>query len=200
MSEYIVVKENELSHHGIVGMHWGKRNGPPYPLNSSTHKAVVKGKSPTKKKPVRPKVEKKKTPRGALGGANTANNGEEQKSKFQEYFEPTIKNGKDKPKQSKAQIVTREAEKTVNNVRDAVNSTKNLTSNKKHSTSHMSDQELRERINRMNMEKQYNQLMNDKSTRSKGYERTMEVLTIVGKTAAIAASAATIATQIKKWT
>lgn len=25
-----------LEHHGILGMHWGERNGPPYPLDSSS--------------------------------------------------------------------------------------------------------------------------------------------------------------------
>lgn len=33
---------NELYHHGIKGQRWGKRNGPPYPLNSQTHAAVVR--------------------------------------------------------------------------------------------------------------------------------------------------------------
>lgn len=31
-----------LSHHGISGQRWGVQNGPPYPLSSATHKAVLK--------------------------------------------------------------------------------------------------------------------------------------------------------------
>lgn len=28
---------NTLSHHGVLGMKWGKKNGPPYPLGASDH-------------------------------------------------------------------------------------------------------------------------------------------------------------------
>ena len=47
---------NYISHHGILGMHWGRRNGPPYPLNSkiSTGKRLkttfVSGSSKTQDK------------------------------------------------------------------------------------------------------------------------------------------------------
>ena len=33
---------NYLEHHGILGMHWGERNGPPYPLDSSAKSADEK--------------------------------------------------------------------------------------------------------------------------------------------------------------
>ncbi len=33
---------NMLQHHGILGMRWGKKNGPPYPLDASDHSASEK--------------------------------------------------------------------------------------------------------------------------------------------------------------
>ena len=33
-------EETYLSHHGILGMKWGKKNGPPYPLGSNAHSSA----------------------------------------------------------------------------------------------------------------------------------------------------------------
>lgn len=39
---YSQFQGNELYHHGILGMHWGVKNGPPYPLSAEVNKAVKK--------------------------------------------------------------------------------------------------------------------------------------------------------------
>ena len=35
-------EDHYLAHHGILGMKWGKKNGPPYPLGASDHSASEK--------------------------------------------------------------------------------------------------------------------------------------------------------------
>lgn len=42
MSYYAVTYSKSLSHHGIKGQEWGKRNGPPYPLGSEDHSVSEK--------------------------------------------------------------------------------------------------------------------------------------------------------------
>lgn len=40
--EWHVKRDNTIEHHGIDGMHWGERNGPPYPLSREKHNKVVR--------------------------------------------------------------------------------------------------------------------------------------------------------------
>lgn len=65
-----LVFDSDLSHHGILGMRWGQRNGPPYPLGSGDHsvsekkagwrKSLFGNKEQKKKKEKKGKVEVKK--------------------------------------------------------------------------------------------------------------------------------------------
>ena len=41
--------DNELYHHGVKGMKWGVRNGPPYPLNNTSKRSKKVGETSVKK-------------------------------------------------------------------------------------------------------------------------------------------------------
>lgn len=49
-------KTNTLEHHGIKGMHWGVRNGPPYPLSSKQKSSSERKGTPSKGAVVKKKV------------------------------------------------------------------------------------------------------------------------------------------------
>lgn len=40
--EWHVIRDDTLEHHGIDGMHWGERNGPPYPLSPAARRRLEK--------------------------------------------------------------------------------------------------------------------------------------------------------------
>lgn len=109
-------------------------------------------------------------------------------------FDKTIKIGKDKSPVSPAEKVTRDASSAIDSARkgtSAARSIKQRYSKKpKNDISKMSDQELRQKVNRMNLERQYNDLTS-KDT-EKGFDTAMDVLDVAGSVVGIAGGAAGI--------
>ena len=118
-------------------------------------------------------------------------------SKFDRAFENTVKNGKDKPNISPAESVMKQAghaiDMTKSGLEDA-NRLKNL-SKPKQSYDDISDAELRRRINRIHMEREYESLTSQ--DRSEGYERAMSILTITGAVVGTVGAGIDIYTKIK---
>lgn len=89
------------------------------------------------------------------------------------------------------------ASNIVKEAKNINNSVSNIRSNtKKKNLSTMSDQELRDRVNRLNLEQQYTQLSRNKV--SKGQQYVRNTLEVAGSTLAIAGSIVGIAAGIKQ--
>lgn len=91
--------------------------------------------------------------------------------------------------------LTNETSGLINNVRNANNNIKNKPKTRM-DLSNMTDKELRDRINREILERQYNDIFSPKKE-SKGREYANHVLEIAGSTLAITSSALGIALAIK---
>lgn len=109
------------------------------------------------------------------------------KIEFSTYLERTEKVGKDKPKQSKAELLAKDVDKTTKELTNGIKNYVRYVNAKKDrsvDTSNLSDRDLQDAIKRIELERKYSSLVN--SNRSSGYERTMMVLESVGSVVGIA--------------
>jgi hypothetical protein len=161
---------NTLAHHGILGMHWGHRR---------TRTTSSAGSSA------------KKMPDDKLQSEVKRMNLEKQYRDLSKENKPVSKVEKTKKVVDSASSLINQA-KSIN--RDSIKS-----SRKALDLSKMTDQQLRERINRSNLEKQYNDMFGSEGQQiSKGRQRVSKILEYAGTTLALGSSALGIAVAIKE--
>lgn len=107
-------------------------------------------------------------------------------------FTPSIKGGKDKPNISPAEKITKESGKILDESSNIIDT---ASRRKRVDARSLTDKELRDSINRMNLERQYSMLKQEQV--STGLSYTKDILGVVGSVVGIAGSAAAIVSTIK---
>ena len=103
-----------------------------------------------------------------------------------EWNQPTVKQGKGKPNSTPAQVATRHASSVVNNSKQLNSSVQRLASRKSttHDYSNLTDTEIRNRVNRLNLERQLAQL--ESGNKRSGYDYVSDILDVTGSVVGIA--------------
>lgn len=166
---------NELYHYGVKGMRWGVRR---YQNDDGTLTDLGKRRYD---RDVRENNSKKKDNRINIDGPDPKRWAKEDVSRTKKVVDSSANIVKDMQKIEKDSRPTHKKQKM--------------------DLSNMTDQELRDRINRANLEKQYNDMFApDDVSVDKGRQFVEDVLDAAGTVLAISSSALTIALAIKELT
>lgn len=223
---YMITKNSdELYHYGVLGMRWGVRRyqnydgtrigtgGQPVVNRAKTAEGTVKKLKSTMDKGFRNTVPGGQGGKAtgnarfaASAGGNSSNkSNSDSDDEGNGWFDRSIKKGKDKEKSSPAEEMARGARDITRDSKNALRSVEKLANQRKNSDQvnnqadkarKMSDQELRNEINRIKMEKEYVSLTSQDT--NAGWEKAQNILEVAGDVASIALTVLGIIATVKK--
>ena len=190
--------DDYLAHHGIKGQRWGIRryqNEDGSLTGAGRARYGTDGSGPTRRLPtVNIKRDSVRSHKASVKQAQKIIAKENRDSGM---FDQTVKGGKDKPNISPAEYITKQVGNAIDSTKTGLEAAHRLKESSKPKTTYddISDAELRRRINRIRMEREYESL--SKTDDSKGYRTTMDVLSVVGSIAGAATAVLGVYSTIK---
>lgn len=173
-----------VAHHGIIGMKWGDRNGPPYPLGSSEHASVTKSASPEAK------AEARARGGGVIESNNTANAKPQNKRKMSFFQRQRAKKNLKKAREAAAQkrISDKEKERLVNE-----GSAEDIYKRR----NELSEDQKRRAITRLLLDQQLTQLSENERRNKK--TKVEKLMNAVEKTSKAIGTTVTLANNVKNF-
>lgn len=212
MPAVIIRKDSDvIQHHGVDGMHWYKRRFRNYDGTLTEegkrryYKNYYKTDRGTSRYGSMTDAGRKwadKEARKASRSIDRENRKASRKKENKKLWEQNIKQGKDKPNTSAVEYIARngktitdEAIRTGRAIATGVENARKRRSFKNNAEG-KSDQELRDRINRIRLEREYNSLTNEDTSR--GYDVVNRVLDVAGSVASVALATVGIVAAVKR--
>lgn len=168
---------NELTHHGIMGMKWGVRR---YQNKDGTYTKAGKNRRAAERA-------------SDLSDEEIASR--LKRHNLEKQYNKMVGENSKTSKMEKTKRVVDASSNAVNQIRSA---TRPSTKKERMDLSKMTDQQLRERINRENLERQYSDMFGKPATVSKGKQFLDKTLEVAGETLVLTGSALTVALAIKE--
>ena len=185
--------ESELMHHGIKGQKWGDKNGPPYPLDKKEHmqvissskkkKKIADGKDPKEAKRMKRKERKAWRVQRKQFKKN-AKKLEADKKETKKFLRNQEKLNKKMQKQEKfnKKVEARLAKERLERENKFRKGNENV--------GKLTDAEIQERINRLNLESVYRQKLNEARGKQQVKKHDSFIKNAIKKSASTALTAA----------